>query len=116
MQKTPEPLAGEVWDLYFDPSVGREQGGRRPGLVVSNDEFNKAQNGLHLVVPVTGIDRGVRIHLPIEPPEGGLSKPSVIMCDQVRSLSVLRFKRRRGVVSPALLKQVQELVGMVIDR
>jgi mRNA interferase MazF len=116
MPKTPEPMAGEIWDLYFDPSVGREQSGRRPGLVVSNDEFNQTPNGLHLVVPVTGIDRGVRIHLPIEPPEGGLSKPSVIMCDQVRSLSVLRFKRRRGVVSPALLKQVQELVGMVIDR
>jgi mRNA-degrading endonuclease toxin of MazEF toxin-antitoxin module len=44
-----EPRAGEVWDVDFDPRVGREQGGVRPALVISNDTFNQVPNGLHMV-------------------------------------------------------------------
>lgn len=111
----PEPMVGEVWDLLLDPRVGREQGGRRPALVISNDHFNRIPNGLCFIVPITGTDRGLRFHLPIKAPEGGLAKDSVLMCDQARSQSLLRFRRRRGSVSPELLRRVQEMVGMFID-
>ncbi len=115
MRKMPEPSAGEVWDLFLDPSIGHEQGGHRPALVVSSDHFNQVENGLHMVVPITGTNRNIRFHLPINPPDGGLAKESVLMCDQARSLSVLRFKRRRGAVSPGFLREVQAMVGMIID-
>ena len=111
-----EPKAGEIWDVDFDPRIGREQGGVRPALVISNDFFNRVPNGLHFVVPITGTDRGIRHHLRITPPEGGLAKPSVIMCDQARAQSDLRFLRRRGQVSREIVSQVQELVGECIDR
>jgi mRNA-degrading endonuclease toxin of MazEF toxin-antitoxin module len=48
--------------------------------------------------------------------DGGLTTPSVIMCDQARAQSVLRFLRRRGSVSRAVVEQVQALVGECIDR
>jgi len=111
-----EPRAGEVWDVDFDPRVGREQGGIRPALVISNDTFNQVPNGLHMVVPITGTDRNVRVHLRITPPVGGLMKPSVIMCDQARAQSILRFQRRRGAVPADILQQVQQMVGESIDR
>lgn len=116
MQNMPEPMAGEVWDVLLDPQIGHEQGGRRPALVISNDYYNRMPNGLYIIVPITGKDRGLRVQLSIDPPEGGLTKPSIIMCDQARSQSVLRFRRRRGVVSDHLLKRVQEMVGEMIDR
>jgi mRNA-degrading endonuclease toxin of MazEF toxin-antitoxin module len=28
----PEPSRGDVWDLNFDPTIGREQAGARPAL------------------------------------------------------------------------------------
>ncbi len=110
------PREGEVWDINLDPPVGREQGGIRPVLVISADVFNDIPNGLHIVVPITGTNRNVRAHLPVRPPEGGLTKPSVVMCDQVRAVSELRFLRRRGVVPEDLLFTVQRLVGESIAR
>ena len=116
MPTMPEPLAGDVWDILLDPRVGHEQGGKRPALVISNDCYNRTPNGLLFIVPITGTDRGLRFQLKIDPPEGGLTKPSIIMCDQARTQSVLRFRRLRGRVSDQLLRMVQELVEEMIDR
>jgi len=109
-------MVGEVWDVELDPQVGTEQAGRRPALVISNDFFNLTPNGLYFIVPIIGTDRGIRYQLAVHPPEGGLVKPSVIMCDQVRAQSVLRFRRHCGSVTPELVKRVQAMVGEFIDR
>ena len=57
MPSLPDPGLGEVWDLVLSPVVGHEQGGMRPALVVSNDEYNVTPHGLCIVVPVTGTCR-----------------------------------------------------------
>jgi mRNA interferase MazF len=111
-----DPVAGEIWDIDFDPRIGQEQGGIRPTLVISNDYFNRAPNGLHFVVPITDTDRNIRYHVRIAPPEGGLTKPSVIMCDQAKSQSVVRFRKFRGHVSADTLIKVQDIVGAIIER
>ena len=116
MLKIPEPRQGEVWDILLDPTVGREQGGRRPALVVSGDDFNQLPNGLHFVIPITGRDRGIALHVPITAPEGGLEKNSVIMCDQIKSVSGLRFKRRRGLVSIATLDRVRDVLALIMHQ
>jgi mRNA interferase MazF len=113
---TPEPRAGEIWDVNFNPQVGREQAGIRPALVISTDQFNEVRNGLFIVTPITGTDRGLTYHVSISPPEGGLTKPSVIMCEQERSQSSKRFLRRRGRVSDESLQHVRRIVGALIDR
>jgi len=113
---TPEPMVGEVWDVELDPQVGTEQAGRWPALVISNEYFNRTPNRLYFIVPITGTDRGIRYQLKVYPPEGGLVKPSVFMCDQARAQSVLRFRRHRGSVTPELVKQVQAMVAEFIDR
>ena len=116
MPSTHEPRAGEVWLVDFEPRVGREQGGVRPALVISNDAFNAVRNELHIVVPITSRDRGLAYHVNLEPPEGGLTKPSVAMCEQERSQSIVRFLRRRGEVSSDTLQRIQEVVGTFFDR
>ena len=116
MPNTRAPRLGEVWDVDFDPRVGRGQGGIRPALVISNDSFNLVPNGLYIVAPITGTDRNIRYHVRVAPPEGGLSKPSVIMCEQTRAQSERRFLRRRGEVSPEIVRRVQVMVGAFIER
>lgn len=116
MQKIQSPRLGDVWDVEFDPVVGHEQGGRRPAVVISNDQFNATSHGLCIVVPITGTYRGIRLQIPVDPPEGGLSKRSIIMPEQAKSVSVLRVKKYRGAVSSATLARVQEVVGMFIDQ
>jgi mRNA interferase MazF len=100
----------------FSPHIGREQAGLRPGLVISHERFNRINNGLHIVVPITGMDRGLAYHVRIEPPEGGLTKPSVIMCDQEKSQSSERFRRYMGSVEDRTLQTVQRIVATLIDQ
>ncbi len=116
MPSLPEPMAGEIWDVVLDPQVGREQAGYRPALVISNDFFNQVENGLHIIVPITSRDRGIRQHVRIVGPEGGITGTAVVMCDQIKAQSVLRFRRRRGKVSDELLRRVQQMAGESIDR
>jgi len=111
-----EPRAGEIWYVDFSPHRGREQAGVRPGLVISNDRFNLIRNDLHIVVPITGTDRGLAYHVPVSAPEGGLTRDSLIMCEQVKSQSVERFLVRRGTVTDKTLVRVQEIVGTFLDR
>lgn len=80
-----EPRAGDVWYVDFGPQIGREQAGVRPALVVSVDEFNEVNNDLVIVCPLTITDRGLAYHVRIEPIEGVLSRPSLVMCEQVKS-------------------------------
>ncbi len=116
MPSTLEPKAGEVWFIDFSPQVGREQAGIRPALVISHDRFNRVRNDLHIVVPITGTDRGLAYHVPVSPPEGGLTRGSQVMCEQEKSQTIDRFMSRRGAVTSQTLKRVQEIVGALIDR
>lgn len=110
-----DPKAGEIWNVNFDPRVGREQGGIRPALVISNDAFNAIRNDLIFVVPLTGTDRGITSHVRIEAGVGGLTKTSFALCEQAKSQSVDRFIDRRGSVPPEVLLTVRRIVGRFID-
>lgn len=115
MPSTPRPRAGEVWDMRLDPIVGHEHGGIRPCLVVSNDDFNATRHGLCLIVPMTGTFRSIPTHLPIMPPEGGLTKPSFLLCEQVRAASVLRCRRRRGQVDDIMLARTRQVIQRFLE-
>ena len=109
------PSRGEIWAVNLDPTVGHEQAGLRPALVVSSDEMNRDVLGLVVVLPITGTDRSFPSHVPIAPPEGGLAKPSVIMVEQLRAVSKARLGRRYGMASPDTREQVDELLRMLLD-
>ncbi|MCO5224467.1 MAG: type II toxin-antitoxin system PemK/MazF family toxin [Thermomicrobiales bacterium] len=116
MDTKPTPLAGEVWDAFLDPIHGREQAGRRPVLVVSNDWFNSLERSLVIVVPITGTEARVRYQIEIDAGEGGLNKDSTILPEHVRSVDVSRLKRRRGrVAAETLLRARQMVVTLLTD-
>ncbi len=108
------PARGEIWEVDLDPTVGREQAGRRPALIVSDNALNRSPRGLVVVIPITGTARGLPTHIPVIPPEGGTTKPSVIMAEQVRSVSKDRLVRRYGMVTPATMGQVDQILRLVL--
>jgi mRNA interferase MazF len=107
--------AGDVWDVPLDPVRGREQGGFRPAIIVSADWFNQIPHGLCIIIPVTTRDRGVASHVRIEPLEAGLRTQSFAMCEQVRSISVLRLRRYRGSVSGDTLVSIRTMVDAFLS-
>lgn len=106
---------GDVWDTDFDPVRGHEQAGRRPGVIVSNDVFNRGPTNLVMVAPITSRSRGVRSHVPLSPPEGGLTVPSFIMCEQLRAFATERLLRRRGAVDAGTLAAVEQRLRFLLD-
>ena len=108
------PLRGEVWLADLDPTLGHEQGGRRPVLVISEDAFNRGPANLVVVVPLSSVSRGIRSHVPVAPPEGGLRVPSVVLCEAVQSVSTQRLVRRWGAVSEDVLRQVESLLRVLL--
>ncbi|HLZ70717.1 MAG TPA: type II toxin-antitoxin system PemK/MazF family toxin [Dehalococcoidia bacterium] len=112
------PRRGEVWFLDLDaapPARGHEQAFPRPALVFSADTFNRRAGYLAVVLPLTRTDLRNPAHILVQPPEGGVTAPSFILCDQIRSVSHLRLRRLLGQVSPTTLHTVEHAVRMIID-
>ncbi|WP_249369108.1 MULTISPECIES: type II toxin-antitoxin system PemK/MazF family toxin [unclassified Actinomyces] len=77
MDVTPRPLSGEVWWARPDPSVSRELTGRRPVLVVSNEQYHQVVTTLVITVPLTTRDRGWSNHVLVGA-ESGPGRPSLL--------------------------------------
>ena len=115
MKPAPNPRVGEIWEVNFSPQVGHEQRGIRPGLVISANHFNDIPHSFRIVVPLTGTDRGIRSHVQVDPLQGGLTKVSFLLCEQVKALSVERFRDYRGEVTGETLRRVRQAVARYID-
>jgi mRNA interferase MazF len=105
------PEAGDLLWTDFDTRVGREQSGRRPALVVSPGEFNRAAE-FAIVCPITSRVRpfGSSVVLPPRLPISG-----EILTGHVRSIDL----RVRPVVFIAkvpepVLEDVRTKVALLI--
>ncbi len=109
------PRRGEIWLVNFNPTLGHEQAGMRPALVLSANRFNAGPSGLVVVLPITKRNRGILTHIPVAPPEGGLNLSSVILCDQLRTVSAQRLSSCFGEVSPSTLGRVEVAVRILLE-
>jgi len=92
----------EIYWMDLEPSVGSEQGGeRRPAIVVSNDGFNQHFDVV-TVVPLTKREGKKRRVYPFEvlaPDLVGTGHESILMPQQVRTISKHRLLKRTGVLT-----------------
>jgi mRNA interferase MazF len=109
------PSRGDVWELNLDPTIGHEQAGTRPALVLSIDQFNQGPSEMVIVLPITSKDKKQLLHVGVSPPEGGLTMRSFIKCDNVRSVSSLRLRRYVGKVSAQTLGDVEKRMRMLLN-
>lgn len=105
----------EIWRADLDPVRGHEQGRSRPVLVVSADTFNAGPSGLVVVCPLTTRARGVQLHVPIRPPEGGLSELSFVLTDQIRAISNERLSARVGSLSRTAMAAIEDRLRILLD-
>lgn len=99
------------WAVYLadlDPTRGSEQRGIRPVLVVSHEEFNQAMPNV-TVLPLTTADRDLypaEARLP--PRAAGLSRSSIVLAHQVRTVTKQRLLRLYGHVEDRSLQAAVE--------
>ncbi len=98
------------WTIFWadlNPAKGSEQSGTRPVLVISSEEVNEVLP-IVTIVSITSLKPGRRVY-PIEVSllahESGLSKDSIVMAHQIRSISKVRLYERCGYIASEEIRQ-----------
>jgi len=102
-------IQGTVLWGYLDPTVGKEQSGRRPLVVVSSEEYNELATDLLIVVPVSSVDRGWPNHVELAGNLGSLK--GFAMTEQPRTVSRDRCGDVIGVVDVACLDEIKRYLA-----
>ena len=104
---------GDIFYADLSPVVGSEQGGIRPVLIVQNDVGNKYSP---TVIAAAITSQETKSHLPthINLSSGGcgLSKDSVVLLEQVRTLDKKRLKEKRGTADKNSMNKINEALSI----
>ena len=106
------PERGDVVWLDLHPQAGREQGGRRPCLVLSPSEYN-GKTGLAVFCPITSQEKGYpfEVRLP-----AGLTTSGVILADHIKSLDWrVRKAEYRETVAAAIVREVLDATTALLN-
>lgn len=76
------PNQGDIIFLDFNPTIGHEQKGKRPALVLSNRGFNFYTN-MALVCPITSNIKEFPLHIMLSDEQ---KIKGVVMCEQIKTV------------------------------
>ena len=106
------PDAGDIVWTDFNPTLGREQAGRRPALVVSPALFSE-QTGFAIVCPITSRVRPFPTSVVLP---DGLGVGGEVLVHQVRSIDIVarpvRFSGSK--ISAAEAAKVRERLDLIV--
>jgi mRNA interferase MazF len=97
------PDRGDLVWMLFSPHAGSEQGGRRPGIVLSPRLFHEYSR-LAIVCPITTRERGWHTEVKLPP---GLPVSGVVLVDNVRSMD--REARKLEIIGRAPYSVLEEI-------
>jgi len=107
-------LRGEIYWADLEPSLGHEQSGLRPVLVVSHNVFND-RSGTVIAMALTSQPQRAGFPLTYELENQSLPKKSWVKISQIRTLSILRLKNKLAEVQPedldTIIEGLNEIIG-----
>lgn len=88
---------GDIYYADLSPVVGSEQGGMRPVLIVQNDVGNKySPTVIAAAITSQRFKTNLPTHIQVDAQNCGLSKDSIVLLEQVRTLDKKRLRERMG--------------------
>ena len=98
---------GDIFYADLSPVVGSEQGGTRPVLIVQNDTGNRHSPTV-IAAAITSQTGKARLptHINLTGSSYGLSKDSVVLLEQIRTIDKRRLKERMGELDAPSMSQV----------
>lgn len=104
-----EVKRGDVYLADLSPVVGSEQGGLRPVLVVQNDVGNKYSPTVIVAAITSQISKSkLPTHIEIKANDFGLSKDSVLLLEQIRTIDKRRLRQKLGKFDKRAMQKVDE--------
>ena len=104
---------GDIFYADLSPVVGSEQGGMRPVLIVQNDVGNKHSPTV-IAAAITSRQNKAKLptHIELQGVSCGLSKKSVVLLEQIRTLDKRRLREKMGSLDDSVMQQVDGAIAV----
>ena len=104
---------GDIYYADLSPVVGSEQGGMRPVLIVQNDTVNKHSPTV-IAAAITSQTGKARLptHIELNAQSVGLSRDSVILLEQIRTIDKSRLRERMGKLDENTMTKVDNAIAV----
>lgn len=106
-------LRGDIRWADLNPAKGREQGGKRPVVIISQDVFNE-RSGTVIAMAITSQPQRAGFPLTLELSSSILPKQSWVKISQVRTLSVERIGDVLDRVAPEQMERLVEGINEIV--
>jgi mRNA interferase MazF len=109
---------GDIYFVDLNPTNGREQSGKRPVLVLSNDTINNLPLVITVVVGTKGenIPHDYPTNVRVSSSESGLPMDTVFLCFQIRSIDPGRFPQEAaGELPDEVMEKVENAVRYCLN-
>ncbi len=100
--------------MNWNPARGSEQTGIRPALVVQNDIGNE-KAATTIVIAISASVKIYPMNILVEPPEGGLDRPSIIKTSQILTIAKERLVKRIGKLDPSKMEDVDHAIKLSLN-
>ena len=107
-------LRGDIYWANLNPTVGHEQAGQRPVLILSQNVFNK-NSGTVIAVAITSQPQKAGFPLTLELNNTKLPKKSWAKISQIRTLSIKRLGKKIGKATKEELDLIIEGLNEIIE-
>ena len=107
-------LRGDIIWADLNPTIGHEQAGKRPVLVLSHEVFNK-RSGTVIVVAITSQPQRAGFPLTLELQDSSLPKRFWVKISQIRTLSVKRLREKISEAKPEEMNLIIEGLNEIIE-
>ncbi|MBQ3223583.1 MAG: type II toxin-antitoxin system PemK/MazF family toxin [Clostridia bacterium] len=102
---------GEIYIAGLDPVVGSEQGGTRPVLVIQNDMGNRYSPTVIVLALTSALGKPMLpTHVHVRAGETGLSRDSIVLAEQMRTLDKRRLRDKIGLLPPEMMCKVDRAI------
>lgn len=104
---------GDIYYADLSPVVGSEQGGVRPVVIVQNDMGNKHSPTV-IAAAITSKTSKTKLptHIEVFADQNGLSKNSVILLEQIRTIDKKRLKEKMGHLKDETMEEVNRAINI----
>ena len=104
---------GDIFYADLSPVVGSEQGGLRPVLIIQNDVGNRYSPTV-IAAAITSRMGKTKLptHIDVYADRVGLSKDSVILLEQIRTLDKRRLREKMGHLDEEVMAEVNNAIAV----
>lgn len=104
---------GDIFYADLSPVVGSEQGGVRPVLIVQNDTGNRYSPTVIAAAITSQVNKArLPTHIELSSPNYGLTKDSVVLLEQIRTLDKRRLREKMGRVEPEVMEKIDSAIAV----